>query len=155
MSARSTIEHEPNPITAAGSERSRLAQVEKALEDFQADEIAGTLKLVGPHGEEIELPISAVHLLQRVISHLAHGEAISLVPVSQQLTTQEAADLLNVSRPYLIKLLEQGKIPYTKTGTHRRIQLNDVLEYKSIRDTERHQALDQLSQLSQEMGEYD
>jgi excisionase family DNA binding protein len=71
------------------------------------------------------------------------------------LTTQQAADFLNVSRPYFIRLLEQGAIPHTKTGSHRRVRLDDVLAYKRQRDAERRRALDDLVALSQEMGLYE
>jgi excisionase family DNA binding protein len=86
---------------------------------------------------------------------LASGNAIAILPLNKDLTTQEAADILNVSRPYLIKLLEQGDIPYVKTGTHRRVRLSDVLTYKHVRDAERRRALAKLTQLSQDMGIYD
>lgn len=78
-----------------------------------------------------------------------------MVPADQEMTTQQAADLLNLSRPYLIKMLERGDIPYTKTGTHRRVRLSDVISYKTRRDATRDEALTQLTQLSQDMGLYD
>lgn len=78
-----------------------------------------------------------------------------VIPVDEELTTQEAADILNVSRPYLVSLLEQGVIPFVKTGTHRRIPLGDLLEYKTRRDAQRRKALTELTQLSQELGLYD
>ena len=83
---------------------------------------------------------------------LRANNAVRLVPVNRDLTTQEAADLLNISRPYLIKLLEEGVIPCAKVGTHRRIRLNDAMAYKQRRDTERQVALDQVTELNQEMG---
>jgi excisionase family DNA binding protein len=75
-----------------------------------------------------------------------------MVPIQKELTTQAAADLVNVSRPFLIGLLEQGEIPYVTTGKHRRIRFSDVIAYKTRRDATRRQALDRLSELGREYG---
>jgi excisionase family DNA binding protein len=77
-----------------------------------------------------------------------------LVPYNLHLSTIQASDLLNVSRPYLYKLLDQGDIPYIKVGTHRRVQFQDLMQYKKQRDAQRHQALSELTELSQELGFY-
>lgn len=100
----------------------------------------------------VDLPEALLRVLQLAARELARGNAVAVVPVHKDLTTQEAADILNVSRPYLIKLLEQGDIPHVKTGTHRRIRLSDVLAYKRVRDAERRRALTRLTQMGQEMG---
>ena len=142
------LEHEP--ITASESEQPALRKIENALENFNRGP-----KLIGPHGEEIPLPKSVFLVLQRIVFHLMQGRAVTIVPINKELTTQEAADILNVSRPYLIKLLEQGEIPFIKTGTHRRIRFSDLMEYKKHRDEERERGLAELTQLSQELGLYD
>lgn len=85
---------------------------------------------------------------------MARNQAVTVVPIDKQLTTQQAADMLYVSRPYLNQLLEEGEIPHTKTGTHQRIRLNDVLAYRERRDQERMAALDYLSALGQATGKY-
>ena len=72
-----------------------------------------------------------------------------------ELTTQQAADMLNVSRPFLVKLLEEGKMPFTKTGTHRRVLFTDLMEYKQRRNAKRRETLAVITQLGQEMGDYD
>jgi excisionase family DNA binding protein len=142
------LEHEP--ITADENEQSALSLIEGVLKNVNSPP-----KLIGPLGEEIELPRSVFHVLRLVVYHMQHGKAISIVPLAKELTTQEAADLLNVSRPFLVKLLEQGNIPFIKVGTHRRVLFNDLMEYKKQRDTKRRQGLAELTQLSQELGLYD
>ena len=142
------LEHEP--ISANENEQSALSQIEGVLKNVNC-----TPKFIGPQGEEIELPRSVFHILQLVVYHMQHGQAISIVPLAKELTTQEAADLLNVSRPFLVKLLEQGDIPFIKVGTHRRILFSDFMKYKKRRDAERIRGLAELTQLSQELGLYD
>jgi excisionase family DNA binding protein len=109
--------------------------------------------LVRDGGEEetIELPAGAVNLLHAMLEHMASGHAIAIVPQNAELTTQEAADFLNVSRPFVVQLLEQKKLPYRLVGAHRRIRFEDVLHYKENIDAERRKALDQLVAEAQEL----
>lgn len=102
--------------------------------------------------EELTLPQSALRLLMRVLSDLGQGNAIALTPLRAELTTQQAADLLNVSRPHLVKLLDEGTIPSRKVGTHRRIQLEDLLAYKQDFQTSRQTALEEIARLSLDMN---
>lgn len=111
--------------------------------------------LVAPGGEvQVAIPPSVFQTLRFVVHHMSRGDAVSLMPVHMQLTTQSAADLLGVSRPFLIKLLNTGQIPFTRTGKHRRIKLQDVLEYKARRDREAHETLAILAREAQEAGDY-
>ncbi|OJW16755.1 MAG: hypothetical protein BGO49_15940 [Planctomycetales bacterium 71-10] len=102
--------------------------------------------------EELTLPPVALQLLVRVLDELGRGNAVALTPLGAELTTQQAADLLNVSRPHLVKLLDEGAMPSRKVGTHRRIKLVDLLAYKEETLSKRHEALDELAALSQELG---
>src|SRR5690606_10498250 len=109
----------------------------------------------GPTGEAIPIPESVFHVLVRVAEVMARGDSLTIVPVGQELTTQQAADMLNVSRQYLVRLLDEGRIPYTKTGTHRRLQIDDVLAYEELRDEQRRASLDELTHMSEDLGGYD
>jgi excisionase family DNA binding protein len=98
---------------------------------------------------QVELPTSALQLLMDILEALAEGNAVKVVPVHAELTTQEAADLLNVSRPHLIKLLESGELSYHKTGKHRRVRFADLMDYKTRRDTASEQAMALLAEQAQ------
>ncbi|MBR8233244.1 helix-turn-helix domain-containing protein [Burkholderia sp. AU42008] len=101
---------------------------------------------------QVELPTSALRLLVDILAELADGNAVKVVPVHAELTTQEAADLLNVSRPHLIKLLELKALPYHKTGKHRRVRFSDLMRYKTERDQASTSAMEELSRQAQAFG---
>ena len=114
----------------------------------------GSPALLGPGGERLELPESVYHILKDVVRNMRAGNAITLLPERQRLTTQSAANFLGFSRPHLIKLLEAGAIPFEKVGQHRRILLKDLLEFQKKRDAERRAALDRLAREEFEAGTY-
>jgi excisionase family DNA binding protein len=100
----------------------------------------------------IKIPAQAAHLLVQILDEMSRGNAVKLIPVHAELTTQEAADLLNVSRPTLIRLLDEGKIEFHKVGTHRRVPIKSALAYKRQIDGERKAALAELAAYDQELG---
>jgi excisionase family DNA binding protein len=115
------------------------------------------LRFIEEDGSErdAEIPAAAYQMLVDTLTLMSQGNGVSLIPIQAELTTQEAADLLNVSRPFVIKLLESGEIPYRKVGKHRRIYCKDAIAYKQQIDIERASALDELVKQSQELGLYD
>jgi excisionase family DNA binding protein len=137
-------------IAAAESERSRLSALDARLELSSAD----VWSLIDAQGATVELPESARAGLHQVVHALAQGYAVSVLPADTLLTSQQAATLLNVSRPYLVRLLDQGTIPFSRTGTHRRVRLADLMAYKHQRDLKRHETRERLIRLTEELGLY-
>src|SRR5436853_5432846 len=100
----------------------------------------------------VKIPASAVRMLIHILEEMAQGNAVTLIPVHAELTTQEAADMLNISRPSLIQLLDEGKIEFRRVGTHRRVRFEALMEYKRQADAERRKILKQLAAYDQELG---
>ena len=124
----------------------------RVLERILADEAPA---LVSSSGERLALPPTVYEVLRRVVELMAEGKAVTLVPDNQVVTTQRAADLLGMSRPFFIKLLGNGAIAHHRIGNQRRVYLRDVLEYARKRDEERQASLDRLSRQAFEAGMYD
>jgi excisionase family DNA binding protein len=110
--------------------------------------------LLGPDGEQAPLPGEIYRILVQVVEALREGKVITVVPQTQRLTTQEAADFLGISRPTLVKLLDQEKIPYARPGRHRRIMFSDLLGYVEQRREERTAALDRMTEGASSAGIY-
>lgn len=136
-------------IFASEDELQALEQMNELLRPEHSQ-----VKLVGPGNEMIPVPESIYHLLRKIVPLLKVGKAVSFMPQEYELSTQQAAALLNVSRPFLVKLVEQGGIPYHMSGTHRRIYASDLLTYKQQRDRQCRRTLDELTQMSQDLGFY-
>jgi excisionase family DNA binding protein len=130
------------------SEGSEIRQLSRMLR-------SGRATLVGDDGTRLRLPIPAMRILEQALRNIALGQSVALVPQNRQLTTQRAADLLGVSRPHLVKLLESGQLPHHKTGSHRRVYLNDLLAYQKHRDAGRKRSLNRLAREAFDAGLYD
>lgn len=135
------------PIIAPEHERAALVKVARELrtEPSSNQPDSRHLALVKTNGEQVQLPDSVVRVLRQAVEYLAEGDEIVISPAQHLLTTQEAADLLDVSRQYLVRLADAGEIPFTRTGTHRRIRLGDLIEYRVRRDATRREGLRRLT----------
>jgi excisionase family DNA binding protein len=107
---------------------------------------------VGEGAEPVAVPTSAVRLFLHLLTEMSQGNAVTLIPTHAELTTQQGADLLNVSRPYLVKLLDERKIPCRTVGKYRRVRFDDIMAYKQKDDEARTKILDQLTTEAQELG---
>jgi excisionase family DNA binding protein len=141
-----------DPLFPIEEERKTIELLDKilSLKIENSDSEALKLQLVGVGGESIALPESLFQLLRQAAHLMANNRAVSLVPIEQNLTVEEAAILLNVSPPFLIKLLSEGEIKYVNIGSDRRISLADLMAYKKQRTVKRREILRELAQFSQE-----
>ncbi len=114
-----------------------------------------TASLTGPNGEHLVLPPAVFAVLRDVVEAMSNGQAVTIAPVHQRLTTQEAADLLGISRPTLVKLLESGEIAFEQPGRHRRVRLASVLAYRQRRSSQRRESLDRMVEIASESGMYE
>lgn len=133
----------------SGAEIENANQLRQIIASIIRDDEASHIELSLSEGKKAEitlLPALSKTLLE-VLRHIGSGRAVTIVPVNVHLSTQRAADLLNVSRPYFVKLLENEKIPYTKVGRHRRVKAADVFAYKQQRDAVRDKALSDLAEM--------
>lgn len=109
------------------------------------------LRIEGNDAEAIEVPVAAVRLLSSILAQMAQGNAVTLIPVHAELTTQQAAEILNVSRPFVIGLIESQALPCRRVGTHRRILFQDLMNYKNKMDAERVTVMAELAREAQEL----
>ena len=102
--------------------------------------------------ETVEIPAQALRLLREILDQMARGNTVALTPVQAELTTRQAADLLQVSRTFLVRLLDEGRIPCRKVGSHRRVRTEDILAYRRATESHRRDALDELTAQDQKLG---
>ena len=138
------------PILPTADEAELAAEVSRHLSRVKHE--SAELRIQVDGGEMLPLPKAVGDLLYRLVTETAQGNAVTLIPVHAELTTQEAADYLNVSRPHLIKLLERGELQFNMVGTHRRIKFSDLDAYRQARETERRRVMDELAAQSQDLG---
>ncbi|RKH62638.1 helix-turn-helix domain-containing protein [Corallococcus llansteffanensis] len=145
----------PEPITASDVSAGQVRKLAQLITQELRDKGGHPLfSLLGPNHESIPLPTDVLALMQQLLAILASGDAVTVVPVHKELTTQQAANLLNVSRQYLVQLLDEKRIPFHRTGTHRRVYSKDVLEYRARQKSERRTQLDTMMRETQEAGGY-
>jgi excisionase family DNA binding protein len=154
MAAEPTPRHD-EPVTADECEVDAVRKVARLLDESARDDAAGAVRLTTADGQALDLPASIRKILRQAIPLLTQGDAVTVTSLHKEMTTQEAADFLNVSRPSLIKLLEDGAIPYIKVGTHRRVRLSDVLAYRQQRSNVRKDLFQWMLDVAQEHNAYD
>ncbi len=147
---------------AKNIKRPNKEEIRAAMESYDA--LAATLESlhednpeieIEESGEKIRVPLTALKLLASILKGLSEGKPVQVVPIDMEVSTQVAADMLNVSRPFLVKLLEDGKLPYFKVGRHRRVKFEDVVAYKKQMQVNRRQLLSEMMQEDEESGLYD
>jgi len=140
------------PATPTATDVEVAKESSRRLEQRSEQSVKGLRVATNGRAEEIPLPPVAARLILEMLTSLAEGQAVMILPYHAELTTQEAADLLGVSRPYLIGLLDAEKIPHRKVGRHRRVRADDLLAYQRAEQEARQRVLDQLAAEAQELG---
>jgi len=151
-----TRQHSPGALLIPTPHEVALAEASSRVlaQHLPAQSTDVHLRLVedGQETAVVTVPTAALTLFLQLLKEMACGHAVTLLPLHTELTTQQAADVLNVSRPFLIRLLQDGQLPYRKVGTHRRVQLRDVLAYKTRTDADRRTALEEITAEAQRLG---
>ena len=146
-----------NDIERPNKRERKLAQESytsliSSIEQLKSDQVKIEIEETG---ERIILPVKALNLLGEILKAMSQGKPISIVPLATEVTTQKAAEILGCSRPYLVKLLEEGKIEYAKVGKHRRIKYEDVIDYKKKMKEEQKKRLIEMMHADEDLGRYD
>ena len=152
MAGRTLGSIDPGQVNTEVAERA-ARRISDNLMSHPDDDPIEPVAEVGEH-DALVIPRATAILFAQILEILAKGHGVQIIPKEVELTTQQAADMLNVSRPYLIRLLESGQIPCRKVGRHRRITFDALMEYKRQDDLERRTKADELTQLSEELGLY-
>ena len=145
-----------DPVRLTDDDSAIASVAARALARVESQEEPIELRLgTGADAEVIALPPDVVRLFVRALAQLANGRAVTIAPVDAELTTQQAAELLNVSRPYVVSLLERDELPHRKVGSRRRVRLEDVLAYREQSQRRSREAVAELARKSQELRLYD
>jgi excisionase family DNA binding protein len=152
MPARSIGSINPGEVDAEIAERA-ARRINEYLEGHPDDDLIEAIGEVGTE-DALVIPRATVVMFAQILELLAQGRGVQIFPKEVELSTQQAADMLNVSRPYLIGLLEAGKIPFRKVGRHRRIRLEDLMDYQRRDDLDRRVAADKLAELTEQLDLY-
>ncbi len=152
MSTTTTRSARDPQVVEPPQDLSEMLELARFLENHSAPAI-----LLGPDGEQIPLPMAAYEVLKQIVSAMERGASVSVEPIDRQLTTQQAADLLGVSRNTLVRLLDEHELPFERLGEsrHRRLRLHDVLAYRERKRTDRRSRLDEMTRQATEDGLYD
>lgn len=142
-----TLSIPSDPVAATASERDAIETIEQLAQ-------SGAELRLSAGGTGVAVPDAIRGILEQAAHELVRGNRVALLPIGRMLTTRQAAELLNVSRPFLIGLLEAGRIPFEMVGTHRRVPIDEVLRFRDERSRGRRQALRQLSEEADELGIY-
>ena len=146
--------HRRKAIASRSGDRIVVAQLAGMLNMARGAKPRQSVQIVDTSGKQVKLPDPLTEVMACAATLLAEGRSVSVVADDEMLTTQEAAELLNVSRQYVVRLVDQGTLPAVKVGSHRRLKTGDVEVYKAQRDANRDAALDQLAHASEEIGGY-
>jgi excisionase family DNA binding protein len=149
MSEKTGLLERPDTVIPSKEDVQLATESSRILSRVDGD---GELRVYLEGGIELRLPSAAKTLLIHLLTEMSRGNAVTVIPTTAELTTREAAEFLNVSRPHLIKQLEHGAMPFHKTGTHRRIRFTDLQAYRNRLDNERNEALNELAAQAQELG---
>jgi excisionase family DNA binding protein len=139
---------EAEATRASAADLAEIGRIESILAQ-------GPNYIVGPNGERAEIPDTIRRLLTTIVQEFAVGNGVTVASVERELTTQQASNLLSISRPALVSLLESGAIPFYRVGTHRRVKLADVLAYRNTRSQQRRTVLAEMAREAQELGLYE
>lgn len=137
------------PVVPAQTEEEKIKTLSEMLKR------PGRFRLFGPDGTLQEIPHTVQELFSQIVTGMSEGKGMTVIPAEKELTTRMAAGLLGMSRQYLVRLLDEGKIPFHRTGTHRRLRLTDVLDYRQKRSQERREAIARIARKEIDERTYD
>jgi len=129
-----------------------ISQAQTSLKLLRQDKSKSHVVMASPSGLKVPITESVFNLLLHILTEMSRGNAVHVIPINAELTTQEAADLLNVSRPYLVRLLDDRKIPFHMVGTHRRILFKDLMQYRQEMKRAQFKALEEITAADDELG---